>query len=151
MDIDKLPPGKENSDHTKYENLLKDLDKVLIESVSVREKFNATEETKGTAQTNSEIFKGFNSFQSDYIKVEKKIHELCNELESINKEFIRETYIHKEISDDYETKYAKYITQMKELIEKKKTSSANENTDAPGEKNERKAKFDNLLKDFVIC
>ena len=36
MDLDKPPPGKENSDHTKYENLLKDLDKVLIDSVTVR-------------------------------------------------------------------------------------------------------------------
>ena len=37
---------------------------------------------------------------------------------------------------------------MKELIEKEKTSSANKNTDPPGEENERKAKYDNLLKDF---
>ena len=66
----------------------------------------------------------------------------------IKKEFSRENYSHKEKSDDYETKYAEYITQMKELIEKEKTSSANTNTDAPGEENERKAKFDNLLKDF---
>ena len=46
MDLDNPPPGKENSDYTKYENLLKDLDKVLIDSVSVRANFNAIEEIK---------------------------------------------------------------------------------------------------------
>ena len=34
-DIEQPPSGKANSDHTKYENLLKDLDKVLIDSVKV--------------------------------------------------------------------------------------------------------------------
>ena len=96
IDLDKPPPGKENSDHTKYENLLKDLDKVLIDSVSVRTKFNAIEEMKETAPTDSAIFKGFDSLQSDYIQVKKKIDELCNELESMKKEFSRETYGHKE-------------------------------------------------------
>ena len=67
--------------------------------------------------------------QSDNIQVEKKIDELCNEIKSIKKEFSQEKYRHKEKSDDYETKYAEYITQMKELIENKKLSSANKNID----------------------
>ena len=33
-----------------------------------------------TAPTDSAIFKGFNSLQNDNIQVEKKIDELCNEL-----------------------------------------------------------------------
>ena len=37
---------------------------------------------------------------------------------------------------------------MKELIEKEKFFFANKNTDAPGEANERKAKYDNLLNNF---
>ena len=56
IDIDKLPPGKENSDHTKYENLLRDLDEVLIDSVSAGTNFNAIEEMKETAPTDSVIF-----------------------------------------------------------------------------------------------
>ena len=62
---------------------MKDLDKVLIDSVKVRAKFNAIEEMEETAPTDSEVFKGFDSLQSDYIHVEKKIDELCNELQSI--------------------------------------------------------------------
>ena len=51
---------------TKYENLLKDLDKVLIDSVLVRANFNAIK-MEETASTDSVIFKGFNSLQSDNI------------------------------------------------------------------------------------
>ena len=52
---------------------MKDLDKVLIDSVSVRAKFNAIEEIKEKAPTDSAIFKGFDSLQSDYIQVEKRL------------------------------------------------------------------------------
>ena len=83
---------------------MKDLDKVLIDSVSVRANLNAIEEIKETAPTDSAIFKGFNSLQNDYIQVEKMIDKLCNEIKSIKKRFSRENYRHKEKSDDYEKK-----------------------------------------------
>ena len=79
----------------RYQTLLKDLDKLLIESNTVRANFNAIEKMRNQIPNESPILKGFDTLQCNYTNYQEKINQVCQQLDSIDKQFNRENYRNK--------------------------------------------------------